>query len=145
MGTDTKGSGATASSMVRVPTSLHVATHSQGSIRRVNLGAMGLTSGRMEVFMLGSSLRGLNTEKASGRRFKTHRPVTLMTETTFTIRNTDKVPSHGKVATCIKGDIKRTKEKGMVRCIGLMALTIKVNGREESSMVLERCHSLTVG
>lgn len=83
-----------------------------------------------------------STVRVNGRNFKINRIATNMRVSTQMIKRMVMVFSHGKVVTFIKVTMLMTNVMGTVRCSGLMVQAIKVNGKKEYSMVMERWYSL---
>lgn len=73
--------------------------------------------------------------EVNGKSFKISRIVIVMMVSTKMIRKMDMVYLLGKVVTSIRVIIKMMKETATVKCFGLMAHTIKVNGAKVSNMV----------
>jgi hypothetical protein len=146
MVTDMRENGRTVSKMGKAQTFLQMEIHSMASTNWGNqMGTVNI-NGRMVQYISANSKMVSRMGKASGRNHK-HRQLRIATvtmESTRQIKRTGSVCSNGKAEIFTEALIETMKEKALVRCTGLMAVSIKASGNEESSMAKARCSSLTV-
>jgi len=76
-----------------------------------------------------------NMDSASGKHPELSMP-TLMKVNMLKTKSADKARFNGRVVTGIKENIRMMSDMVMERCIGLMAVFIKVNGSREFNMAL---------
>ena len=139
-----KESGLTALSMVKAPISSPMATSFRDPTDKVSLKGLVNINGRTAAFISANSKMDSNTAKESGESVSMRKTATCMKETTRTIRKMEWVSSPGRAVTSIKGVTRMTKDTAMEKCTGKTDPVTKVNGRRESSMVLEGCNSQMV-
>lgn len=141
MATAMRASGRTALSMARGLISFPIGMYTRGGMSRGNLMDMDSIAGSTDRLMLENSKMGLNMEKGNGRNLKMPTQITMREIINLTKRMAMEYLG-GHQAIIIKDPIKMTKEMAMVKCIGLMARSISVNGEKEFSMDKVKCASL---
>lgn len=119
-------------SMVRELSVIRVETYTKDSSLKESLMAMVNITGRMEAISKAFSKWVGVKDRVFG---KNHQEIVInMKDNTSKIRKMVMESFHGTMAISIKEPTRMMKGTAMVRCIGSMAATIRVNGRLESKM-----------
>lgn len=126
--TDTKVAGTTALNTEEAPIYSPTVTSITENTFRENPKAKEYTNGRTVRYTLVNSKMVLSMDAASGEKYLIIRNATDSKANTNLTKRMVKVLLHGRVATFITAIMSMMRDWAMVRCIGPMALCIKVNG-----------------